>query len=126
MGDENVSQKMKKVSLDTFRRVLAAAGDLLFASLRRIPSAHPARIRRLRLLERLPLGPRQALLLVEADGQPLLITLSPDSASTFFALPPHPSQPAENDLSPDSPAPRPLSTLPAGLPVRVRSARRAS
>lgn len=41
---------------------------------------------RLSLVERISLGPRQALSLVEADGMRLLIASSNDSAPVFFAL----------------------------------------
>jgi hypothetical protein len=45
-----------------------------------------ARPRRLTLIERIPLGPRQALALVEADGIHLLVTVSPDGAPSFYPL----------------------------------------
>ena len=45
-----------------------------------------ARPSRLALVERIALGPRQALALVEADGFHLLVATSPDGAPTFYSL----------------------------------------
>ncbi|WP_396126813.1 flagellar biosynthetic protein FliO [Acidicapsa ligni] len=41
---------------------------------------------RLALIERLPLGPKQTLLLVEADGMRLLLSISSEGAPVFFPL----------------------------------------
>jgi flagellar biogenesis protein FliO len=41
---------------------------------------------RLSLVERINLGPRQTLALIEADGQRLLVATSPESAPVFYAL----------------------------------------
>jgi flagellar biogenesis protein FliO len=41
---------------------------------------------RLAVLERIPLAPRQSLLLIEAEGNKLLVATSPDAGPTFFAL----------------------------------------
>jgi flagellar biogenesis protein FliO len=41
---------------------------------------------RLALLERIALGPRQSLALVEAEGRRLLVATSPEGAPTFYAL----------------------------------------
>jgi len=44
------------------------------------------RARRLALIERIALGPRQTLALVEADGIRLLVTVSPEGAPAVFPL----------------------------------------
>jgi flagellar biogenesis protein FliO len=41
---------------------------------------------RLRLVDRITLGPRQSLCLVEADGRKVLLATSADGAPAFFAL----------------------------------------
>ncbi len=41
---------------------------------------------RLSVVERITLGPRQTLALVEADGQRLLVATSPDGAPAFYPL----------------------------------------
>jgi hypothetical protein len=41
---------------------------------------------RLAILDRVTLAPRQALVLVEAEGRKLLVATSPDAAPTFYAL----------------------------------------
>lgn len=41
---------------------------------------------RLTLLERITLGPRQTLALVEADGRRILVATSPEGATAFHAL----------------------------------------
>jgi len=43
---------------------------------------------RLALVERIVLAPRQAVSLIEADGQRILVATSPEGASSFFPLPP--------------------------------------
>jgi hypothetical protein len=50
---------------------------------------------RLALVERITLGPRQALLLVEADGVRLLVATSSDGASAFYPLPAGSTEAAE-------------------------------
>jgi len=49
--------------------------------------ASAVRPARMALLERITLGPRQALLLVEADGVRLLVATSADGAPAFYPLP---------------------------------------
>ena len=39
-------------------------------------------------LERIVLAPHQAVSLIEADGQRILVATSPEGASSFFPLPP--------------------------------------
>lgn len=41
---------------------------------------------RLALLERITLGPRQTLSMVEADGKRLLVATSPEGAAAFYPL----------------------------------------
>ncbi len=41
---------------------------------------------RLELLERIPLGPRQSLALVEAEGTRLLVATSPEGSPAFYRL----------------------------------------
>ena len=50
------------------------------------PSA--ASVPRLALIARIPLGPRQAVALVEAEGMHLLVATSADGAASFFPLHP--------------------------------------
>ncbi len=49
---------------------------------------------RLAVIERISLGPRQSLALVEAEGVRLLVATSPDAGATFFPL----SYPIESGL----------------------------
>jgi|SRR5580698_3508491 hypothetical protein len=42
--------------------------------------------RRLRLVERISLAPKQSLALIEAEGQKLLVAFASDGAPAFFAL----------------------------------------
>jgi hypothetical protein len=53
-------------------------------------TAHPAR---LALIERIALGPKHFLTLIEAEGMRLLVATSADGASAFFSL----ERPAEID-----------------------------
>lgn len=41
---------------------------------------------RLELLERISLGPRQSLALIEAEGRRLLVATSPEGGPAFYAL----------------------------------------
>jgi flagellar biogenesis protein FliO len=41
---------------------------------------------RLELMERITLGPRQSLALVEAEGRRFLVATSPEGAPAFYAL----------------------------------------
>ena len=93
-------------------------------------AARRLRPSRLSLIERIPLGPRQALSLVEADGTRLLIATSADSAPVFFALGAKSLSMQESTIP--EPADADLTRLPndylgnreAG-PRAVKSARRA-
>ncbi|HLI03869.1 MAG TPA: flagellar biosynthetic protein FliO [Terracidiphilus sp.] len=61
------------------------AGWLLDRLRRRMPGAQrPAP--RLRLVERIALGPRQMLALVEAEGRRVLVAISPEGAPAFYAI----------------------------------------
>lgn len=62
-------------------RVGGLAGWVL-GRLRRGPRPEP----RLALLERITLGPRQSLSLIEADGRRVLVATSPEGAPAFHAL----------------------------------------
>jgi len=57
---------------------------------------------RLMLLDRIAIGPRQALVLVEADGVRVLIATSPEGASTFLPL--HPAVTQALSLPQDQPS----------------------
>jgi hypothetical protein len=60
---------------------------------------------RLALVERINLAPRQTVALIEADGQRLLVAISPDGAPSFYPLKAAASRPAVNRLGkPDSEA----------------------
>jgi flagellar biogenesis protein FliO len=54
----------------------------LLERLRRGPRAQP----RLALVERIALGPRQSLALIEAEGQRLLVATSQEGAPAFYPL----------------------------------------
>jgi hypothetical protein len=43
------------------------------------------------VIERVALGPRQSLMLVEAEGVHLLVATSPDGAPAFYPLPASPA-----------------------------------
>ncbi|MGA2671940.1 MAG: flagellar biosynthetic protein FliO [Terracidiphilus sp.] len=65
-------------------RTIAPRGGLagwLLARLRKV-----RRQPRLALLERIALGPRQSLALVEAEGRRLLVAISPQGGAAFHAL----------------------------------------
>jgi flagellar biogenesis protein FliO len=53
----------------------------------RVSTARPAR---LAVIERVALGPRQSLMLVEAEGVHLLVATSADGAPAFYPLPSSP------------------------------------
>jgi Flagellar biosynthesis protein, FliO len=60
-----------------------------------------ARPVRLALIARIPLGPRQTVALVEAEGRHLLVATSADGAASFFPLDPSlPSGPVESCVEP--------------------------
>ena len=65
------------------KRILKWMTTGLLRSWRR-STARPAR---LALIERIALGPKQSLVLVEVDGVRLLIATSGEAASAFFSLP---------------------------------------
>ena len=53
----------------------------LLSKLQRDPKEH-----RLTVIERIPLAPRQSLVLVEAEGRRLLVATSQDGTPSFFPL----------------------------------------
>ena len=60
-----------------------------------------ARPVRLALIARVPLGPRQSVALIEAEGMHLLVATSADGAASFFPLPQSlPSLPPEPSVGP--------------------------
>ena len=60
-----------------------------------------ARPARLALIARIPLGPRQAVALIEAEGMHLLVATSADGAASFFPLDPTlPSRSVESSAEP--------------------------
>jgi hypothetical protein len=60
-----------------------------------------ARPVRLALIGRIPLGPRQSVALVEAEGMHLLVATSTDGAASFFPLTPSAhSRPSEPSVEP--------------------------
>ncbi|HTW78475.1 MAG TPA: flagellar biosynthetic protein FliO [Terracidiphilus sp.] len=63
----------------------AAIGGWAGALIRRLRSAKRNEPR-LKLLERIPLAPRQSLALVEADGRRLLVATSTDGGPAFYPL----------------------------------------
>jgi len=73
-----------------------------------------ARPTRLALIARIPLGPRQAVALIEAEGMHLLVATSADGAASFFpldtAVPPQLAEPCVettcNAATSEPPAPR--------------------
>jgi flagellar biogenesis protein FliO len=54
----------------------------LMAKLRRQNAQSP----RMAVLERISLGPRQTLAMVEADGRRILVATSPEGAAAFYSL----------------------------------------
>jgi flagellar biogenesis protein FliO len=66
------------------QQVRPGLGAWLVAQVRRRAHKEP----RLALVERISLAPRQIVALVEADGQRLLIAISPEGAPVFFPLNP--------------------------------------
>jgi len=54
----------------------------LLSRLRREPKPRP----RLSLLERIPLSPRQFIVLIEAEGRKFLVATSQEGAPSFFPL----------------------------------------
>jgi flagellar biogenesis protein FliO len=79
-----------KIRTKIFLAIAAArpaglAGWLLDRLRGRMPGARrPAP--RLQLVERIALGPRQMLALVEAEGRRLLVAISPEGAPAFYAV----------------------------------------
>lgn len=67
----------------------------------RLRTASATRSTRLHLVERIALGTGQSLLLVEADGQTLLITTTSDASSTVFALRNPDPTPGAEEASPE-------------------------
>ena len=60
-----------------------------------------ARPARLALIARIPLGPRQAVALIEAEGMHLLVATSTDGAASFFPLDPAtPPRSVESSVEP--------------------------
>ena len=62
-------------------RIGGLAGRLA-SMLRRDPGTVP----RLALIERIPLAPRQSLVLIEAEGRRFLLATSQEGAPTFYPL----------------------------------------
>jgi len=67
--------------IPSFNLIRQVAGNLL--SFLRTSAPPPVR---LALLHRVALGPKQALVLVEADGFRLLVATSPEGSTAFFPL----------------------------------------
>jgi hypothetical protein len=72
--------------LNSRHRLHAVVERGLLGSLLRWFQRSSSAVPRLALLERISLGPRQALSLVEVDGIRLLVASSPDSGVTFLEL----------------------------------------
>lgn len=77
-----------------------------------------ARPVRLAMIARIPLGPRQAVALVEAEGMHLLVATSADGPASFFPL--HPSLPPRPTESCVEPARSVAVPDPPALPMRDR------
>ena len=83
-GIANAASSSQAVPIgDWLRRIL----EWMTASLLRSWRRSTARQARLAVIERIALGPKQSLVLVEADGVRLLVATSSDAASAFFPLP---------------------------------------
>jgi hypothetical protein len=80
---------------------------------------------RLRLLERIALAPRQALALIEADGQRLLVATSPEGAPAFFPLDAPLRRDVNERVADACHARAGLLKRPTPVRVRVRRARAA-
>lgn len=70
--------------VDPRRIALGGIAGWLMARLRSTKKEPP----RLALLERITLGPRQSLALVEAEGRRLLVATSTEGSPAFYALQP--------------------------------------
>ena len=80
----NVASSSQTVPVkDWPRRILERMTSGVLRSWRH-STARPAR---LAVIERIALGPKQSLMLVEADGVRLLVATSSEAASAFFPLP---------------------------------------
>jgi flagellar biogenesis protein FliO len=64
---------------------VAPGGGLAGWLLGRLRTGRPGR-KRLAVLERIQLAPRQSLAMIEADGRVLLVATSPDGAPAFYPL----------------------------------------
>ena len=76
---------MKREESGRVALALAPGGGLagwLLRRLRIVRRSPP----RLALLERITLGPRQSLVLVEAEGRRLLVATSPEGSPAFYTL----------------------------------------
>ncbi len=83
-GPVNIASSPEAARLREWcKRILGWMTAGLLRSWRR-STTHPAR---LALIERIALGPKQSLVLVEVDGVRLLVATSSEAASAFFSLP---------------------------------------
>lgn len=110
---QNDSENTARILL---RRVRQAAAFCL-SQLRERAAVRP---QRLRILERQALGPRQYLILAEADGRALLIAGSPEASPVFFPLD------SASRQEPMAAGSADLSRVAPGAPIPMEPATRAS
>jgi len=80
---------MNRFDREKFRETIQQRYRFLFQIVARFKSGAQGRReckKRLALLERISIAPRQSLALIEAEGRRILIATSPDGGSAFFAL----------------------------------------
>lgn len=82
---QGTTRRGKQVEVALGGRIAGLAG-WLFAHLRHEPRPAP----RLILRQRIALGPRQHVSLIEADGRRFLVATGSENGSTFHALDPQP------------------------------------
>jgi flagellar biogenesis protein FliO len=83
-----------------------AAGLLLLFGLRRIlggGAARAGRVRLLRVLDALPIGPRRAIYVIEAAGRALVLAACGDRVSLLLELPALPEWAAKRAFTPTAP-----------------------
>lgn len=92
-----VGLKMIRFDIEKFRETIEQRYGFLFRFVARLKSGAQARgnrKKRLALLDRISISPRQSIALIEAEGHRILIATSPDGGSAFFGLDNQPSNSA--------------------------------
>ena len=112
-----VGTKMIRFDREKFREAIQQRYGFLirlFARFKSGTQGHENGKKRLALLDRISIAPRQSIVLIEAEGRRMLVATSPDGGSAFFPLDGHTRNSA---ILPQSRSGR------SSRPARVRSAR---